>query len=83
MKKSTKEMALKLSERIDEYRGIIKYRLLEEAGKNGGQKWDSVLREELEGLTLEVLFHVHQITGAFICRSTKPKTKPKHEDTAS
>jgi hypothetical protein len=73
MKKSTKELEKKLSERIDEYCGIIQYRLLDESGKNGGRKWRAVLKEELEAFTLVVLFHFHQ----FYLPVNKTKTKTK------
>ena len=73
MKKSAKELGRSLSERIDEYCAIIQYRLLEESGKNGGRKWKGVLREELESLTLEVMFHCHQFY--LPVNKTKNKTK--------
>ena len=74
MKKATKEMGLKLSERIDEYCGIIQYRLLDESGKNGGRKWRAVLKEELEAFTLVVMFHCQQIY-----LPVNKNKKPKHE----
>ena len=73
MKKSTKEPGRSLSERIDDYCAIIQYRLLEESGKNGGRKWRAVLKEELEALTLEVMFHFFQ----FYLPVNKTKTKTK------
>lgn len=73
MTKTTRELEKKLSERIDEYCGIIQYRLLDESGKNGGRKWSAVLKEELEAFTLVVMFHCQQIY--LPVNKTKNKTK--------
>ena len=79
MKKATKEPHHSLNDRIDVYCEIIKHRLLEESGKNGGRKWNAVLREELRELTIEVIYHFHPfpMPSHFFLPVNKTKNKTK------